>query len=300
MKQLLWVLVYLLPFGVVAQDEYYQKTNEPSPTKRVYTITLKDGTQLRGELIRQDSSEALIRTSNLGEIRLKSDQIVRMEQVGTHAEGEGFPNLFSQTMRIAPTAFSAEKGRVYFRNYFLYFSQFEYGINDNWSVGTTFFTFGPTNIFSVNTKVSFPLGDRVRLGVNGQYAAVRFDNFLFNKGLYANIGYLQGMVTTGDRQNNTTYGLGWSIANGDVSRSFIGTFGLVRKVSPKLTFISENFVLFGSGTATFAGIASAGVRFDRRRHAFDLAAYIPLIFERNSTALLTFTPFASYHLRIGK
>jgi hypothetical protein len=297
----IWLVVCCLPILAIAQeDEYYQKKRESTPVKPTYKVVLKDGTQLRGELIRQDSAGVVIRTSNLGEVRLQSEQIVLLEQLGARVEGETYANVFPQTMRLAPTALSAEKGRVYFRNYMFYLSQFEYGITDNWSVSTTFFTFAPTNLFSLNTKVSFPVSNRVRLGVNAQYAAVRFNDFLFNNGVFADIGYLQGIVTTGDRQNNTTYGLGWSIANGDVSRNFIGTFGLVRKVSAKLTFITENFVLFGNRDGTFASLLSAGIRFDRRRHAFDLAVYTPLIFERNSAATFVFTPLASYHLRLGK
>lgn len=261
----------------------------------MYTIVLRDGTELRGEILRQDSTEAVIRTRNLGEVRLRSDQIVRIEQESARDEGQTYFNLFSQTMRMAPTAFSAEKGRVYYRNYFLYISQFEYGVSDSWSVGATFYSFLPTNAFSLNTKVSLPVGNRVRLGINAQYAAIRFDGFL------EGIGYVQGIVTTGDRQNNTTYGVGATVSNGDVSRNFVGTFGLVRKVSPKLTFISENFVLFGGGTLVdFVGVVSGGVRFDRRRHAFDLAAYIPIIIGRNFNGPITFAPFGSYHLRIGK
>ena len=292
----------LMPLLATAQeDEYYQK--QPRPAKQsgrpIYTIVLKDGTELRGELLRQDSTEAVIRTRNLGEVRLRSDQIVRIEQENARGEGQTYFNLFSQTMRLAPTAFPAEKGRVYYHNYGLYFSQFEYGINDNWSVGTTFFTIVPVALFSLNTKVSFPVGSRVRLGLNAQYAVLGINDFIFST-VRADIGYLQGIVTTGDRQNNTTYGLGWSLSNGDISRNFIGTFGLVRKVSPKLTFITENFVLFGSGRVDFAGLLSAGIRFDRRRHAFDLATYVPLVFERNSRLTFTLAPFASYHLRIGK
>lgn len=302
MKHLLLVFLFLLPFWVVAQDEYYQPGKQPVPTKRTYSILLKDGTQLRGELVRQDSAEAIIRTQNLGEVRLKPDQIVRMEQVGTQAEGEYFPNIFPQTMRLTPTAFSAEKGRVYYRNYFLYLSQFEYGITENWSVGTTFFSFYPSALFSLNTKVSFPVSSRVRLGVNAQYAAIRSDGFFVNggQGSLQGIGYVQGLVTTGDRRNNTTFGLGWSISNGDVSRNIVGTFGLVRKVNAKLSFISENMILFGGGSVNFAGLLSGGLRIDRRRHAFDLAVYIPVVTGRNGLFVLTLSPFASYHLRIGK
>ncbi|WP_338867890.1 hypothetical protein WBJ53_16060 [Spirosoma sp. SC4-14] len=296
MKYLLFGCLWLIPCFVWAQNEYYKKKDSSTALKRTYAIILNDGTQLRGELVHQDSVEAVIRTGNLGEIRLRADQIVRIEQLGSQAQGEVYPNLFPQTMRLVPTAFSAERGKLYYRNYYLYISQFEYGVTDNWSVGTTFYSFLPTNLFSVNTKLTVPVGsqNRVRVGINAQYAAVRFD------GILEGIGYVQGIVTTGDRQNNTTYGLGWSLSGGEVSRNVVGTFGLVRKVSPKLTFISENFILIGSGSVDFAGVLSAGIRFDRRRHAFDLAAYIPLIIGPTISTPVTLIPFGSYHLRIGK
>ena len=297
MKHFLVYVLLLLPFCSVAQDDYYPKKGHPTkPSARpVYTIVLKDGTELRGEILRQDSTEAVIRTKNLGEVRLRSDQIVRIEQVDAREPGGTYVNLFPQTMRMAPTAFSAEKGRAYFRNYFVYFSQFEYGVTDNWSVGTTFYSFLPTNLFSLNTKITLPVSNRLRLGINAQYMAVRFD------GPPEGIGYVQGIVTTGDRQNNTTYGLGATVSNGEVSSNLIGTFGLVRKVSPKLTFISENFVLFGGGTrVSFAGVLSGGIRFDRRRHAFDLAAYIPIIIGSNLNSPVLLLPYGSYHLRIGR
>ena len=301
MKYYLLYALLLLPLLTTAQeDDYYQK--QPRPTRQsdrpIYTIVLKDGTELRGEILRQDSTEAVIRTRNLGEVRLRSDQIIRIEQQDARGEPGGtYANLFPQTMRIAPTAFQAEKGRVYYRNYFLYISQFEYGVTDNWSVGTTFYSFLPTNAFSLNTKVSLPVGSRVRLGINAQYAAIRFDGFL------EGVGYVQGIITAGNRQSNTTYGLGATVSNGQVSSNVVGTFGLVRKVSPKLTFISENFVLFGRGgnrAVDFAGLLSGGIRFDRRRHAFDLAAYIPVIIGNNWRGPVTLAPFGSYHLRIGK
>jgi hypothetical protein len=299
MKYVLCLVFFVLPFMASAQDKYYPKPGQPAKqlSPPTYIIVLKDGTELQGEILHQDSVEAVIRTRNLGEVRLKANQIIRIERQDSKEPGGTYANLFPQTMRIAPTAFSAEKGRLYYRNYYLYISQFEYGVNDNWSVGATFFSFLPTNLFSLNTKVSLPVSSRVRIGVNAQYVAARFDRYL------EGIAYVQGIVTTGDRRNNTTYGLGATVSNGRVSSNLVGTFGLVRKVSPKLTFISENFVLFGSGvnrSVDFSGVLSAGVRFDRRRHAFDLAAYIPLVFGPNIDTPITFIPYGSYHLRIGQ
>ncbi|WP_080239549.1 hypothetical protein [Spirosoma rigui] len=299
MNYLLLITLLVLPFAGIAQDEYYPKSGQSvkQPASPAYIIVLKDGTELRGEILRQDSVEAVIRTRNLGEVRVKSEQIIRMERQDSKEPGGTYANLFPQTMRVAPTAFSAEKGRLYYRNYYLYISQFEYGVNDNWSVGATFYSFLPTNLFSLTTKVSLPVSSRVRVGINAQYAAARFDRYL------EGIAYVQGIVTTGDRRNNTTYGLGATVSNGRVSSNLVGTFGLVRKVSPKLTFISENFVLFGNGVnryVSFAGVLSGGIRFDRRRHAFDLAAYIPLVFGPDVDTPITVIPYGSYHLRIGQ
>ncbi|GAB3988851.1 hypothetical protein GCM10028807_12410 [Spirosoma daeguense] len=291
-----YVLVFLLvlPLLTWAQDDYYQPKPTQIPSKRTYIIELKDGTQLRGELIKQDSLEAIIRTTNLGEIRVQSEEIVRMQKIDEQGRTV-FPNIFPHTLRLTPTAFSAEKGRLYYHNYLLYFSQFEYGITDNWSVGTSFFTFLPTVLFSLNTKVTFPVSGRVRMGVNAQYVGLRVDNTAPES-----LGYFQGIVTTGDQRNNTTFGLGWSLSNGDISQNFVGTFGLVRKINPRLTLISENMVLFGQGAIDFAGMLSIGLRFDRRRHAFDLAAYVPFVAGPGITQQLTFAPYASYHIRIGK
>ena len=209
MRHFLFFLLFSLPLLATAQDDYYQK----KPDSRTYTITLKDGTQLRGELVRQDSVEAIIRTQNLGEVRVQASQIVRMEQIGAATESETgtYPNIFPQTMRFSPTAFSAEKGRVYYHNYALYLSQFEYGVSDNFSIGTTFFTFVPSALFSLNAKFTAPVGQRVRLGVQAQYVSIGADGIFFSGNNTVNAragaGYLQGIVTTGDRQNNTTFGL---------------------------------------------------------------------------------------------
>lgn len=316
MKHLCLFLLLVLPMLVQAQDdEYYRKNPARKPPGRNYTVTLKDGTTLRGELVSEDSTGAVIRTRNLGEVRIPAGQIITIERPSERVVGaptdstkqraaEPYVNLFPQTMRYAPTAFLAEKQNVYFRNYGLYVSQFEYGITDNWSVSTSFFTILPTAAFSLNTKVSVPVGERVRVGATAQYAAVR-TNGLFNGGLglYEGITYVQGLVTTGDRQSNTTYGLGWTISNGNVSRNFLATFGLVRNLNAKVTFISENFVLLGSGvnrSVNFAGMLSGGVRLHRRRFAFDVALYAPIIFIRSDRPLFTLAPFVSYHLRISK
>ena len=300
MKRCLSVCLLLLSMTAWAQPDFYKK-DQPKPTRRQYVITLQDGSQLRGELIRQDSTEAVIRTGNLGQVTVKADQIMSMVAANVDETGRpvdatglaGYPNLFPQYMHFTPTAHQAERGKGYFRNTFFYISQFDYGITDNWSVGTAFFTVIPSALFSLNTKLSVPVGEGVRLGVQGQYIS---GNNLFDNGQFGT-SYLQGIATIGTPQRNVTVGIGSVFTAGKLSDTKVFTVGLVRKVSPSLSFISENHVFLGRSVDTNLSL-SGGVRFDRRRHAFDVAVLFPFISGGNTSIVLL--PFASYQLRFGK
>ena len=139
MKHTLLFLLFALPLLATAQDDYYKKKNR-RPLLHHYAQR-RHATAGRNSATGQYRSH--YRTRDLGEVRVDAGQIVRTEQRGAETPEGTFPNIFPQTMRLAPTAFSAEKGRGYYRNYLLYFNQFEYGISDNWSVGTSFFLLRP-------------------------------------------------------------------------------------------------------------------------------------------------------------
>ena len=108
-----------LTLSATAQDDFYQK-KALSTANRSTTIMLKDGSKLRGKLVRQDSVEVILQNPDLGEIRVPASQIVSIEQIDRSSAGAGYLNGFPQTMRFPPTAFSAERGRLYYRNYALY------------------------------------------------------------------------------------------------------------------------------------------------------------------------------------
>lgn len=295
MQSFLLGFLLLLATSALAQTDYYQK-EQSKPARRQYLITLQDGSQLRGELIRQDSLEAVIKTSNLGQVVINASQITSMVAVdadkSTTSSG-GYPNLFPQYLNFTPTAYQAERGKLYYRNSILYFSQFDYGINDNWSVGAGFFTFVPTALFSLNTKVSFPVSKTVRLGIQGQYINGTGLLDVLNNGL----GYVQGIASFGTSQRNITVGLGAVFNRGKLADGKVLTVGIVRKMTPSLTFISENHVFIGPDAGTNLTV-SGGVRFDRRRHSFDVSVLLPFINDSGSTFFIF--PNASYQIRIGR
>ncbi|MBO0935765.1 hypothetical protein J2I47_04315 [Fibrella sp. HMF5335] len=268
-----------------------------------YVISLSDGTTLSGQVLSQDSSRVVIKTNTIGTVYVPADRVLRMERgtvAGNTARGrlnsdEAYPNIFPQYMAFTPTAYQAEKGRVYYRNSIFYLNQFDVGITNNWSIGAGAFLFPVTSFGWLSTKLSVPLGEHARIAVQGQLIYGVTD-FIYRRGF--NTNFIQGLLSLGTSQNNVTIGLGFSGERG--SSGQLLTVGIVRKVSSLITFISENQLILGESSDTIAKVGG-GVRFDRRRHSFDLSANVPITFSRYfSTPQFTLIPWVAYQVRIGQ
>ncbi len=201
----------------------------------IYVITTSDKRQFRGQLIRQDGMGVIVRTNDLGDVRLPAAQIVRLVKVKGAASAETYPNVFVQSLFWAPTAFMPERGKAYYSQQFTAVSQFDVGLTRNWSATGSFFTFIPSLAYSFSTKLAFPVTDRLRLGAQVQYAGLGYPVEQRSRG---NIGYLQGIATLGSAEQNTTFGAGWTVANGDLAGNALVTVSAVRRIGPKTTFIS--------------------------------------------------------------
>ncbi len=298
------------PASDTSSDVYFVETTSTRPGQttavpgsaatNTYLITLVDGTMLNGVVVSQDSSRVVVQTAAMGTVTIQADRVARMERVGaaqppgtyTQLAQRDYSNLFPQYLNFLPTAYQAEKGRLYFRNSAIYISQFDYGINENWSVGASFLTIAPTAFGILSTKFSGPVSDRMRLGVQGQY-------FYGNLGGLGSLsaGFVQGIASIGEPENNVTVGLGFSTGR---NASPVVSVSVVRKLRSSLTLISENLLFTGAGSGT-AGKLSAGLRFNRARHSFDVSGNIPFggfLFGGGGTLL--FYPLGSYQLRIGR
>lgn len=292
-----------------AEQYYTQETVVARPGASTvspgsYVVTLTDGTTLNGQVLSQDSTRLVLKTSTLGTVYVPSDRVARLEKAeyaqrvrpGSRHPAEGYPNLFPQYLNFTPTAFQAERGRVYYRNTYVYVNQFDAGLSDNWSVGAGLITpFAFVWAGWLATKVSVPLGPRARVGVQGQYffgGFTLFDTEAFSTNL------VQGVLSLGTTQNNVTFGLGKSF--GRDAEGAILTVGVVRKASPLLTFISENQLIIGSSSTPVK--LGGGLRFDRQRHSFDVSAnvYFGVLGGFSNRTTVGFLPSGSYQLRLGR
>lgn len=294
-----------------------------------YTIfVLKDGTQLAGKFVRRDSTMITVRKSNGQLTYFEPELLVRVDSVAAGQEsadlsaatGRAFANRFSPWLLTGQTAYNPEKGRLYYRNIFLFRNEFQYGITRNWSIGATvnpfFGTFEPKNqaretvlgaTVNFNSKLTFPIGEQFRFGVNAIYQPRQ-------KGYYFTLSeqvVLQGLMSFGSSEQNATLGYGMQLYPGIASAnkvSFISA-GVMHKISRNLTVLSDNTFYLNPNLVGTSAELSVALRFDRRRHAFDLGAlalvqpkylYGPGIYPVTNQTYAYFSPYVAYNLIIGR
>ncbi|MFC5408385.1 hypothetical protein ACFPMF_03635 [Larkinella bovis] len=291
------ILGILIVSRARAQEVYYEPGQTHIPG--TYDFVLKDGTLIRGQFVRRDSLSYLIRTQKEGDRLLKASEIVRADLVGgTLRSGPDYPNGFPFRLFFMPTAYMPEKRSLYFQNSYVLFSRLEVGITKNWSVGTTFQTLNPGNFHTVSTKYGTRLSSRMQVALHVQYIGIQLNEHLLTR-----IGLAQGIVTVGDAERNITVGAGTTFSRQGLASSGVVTIGFVRKMTPDLTFISQNNILVGEAIEPaytyLTGLSSFGFRFNRRRHAFDTALLLP-VFSHNGLVRTSPLPYLSYQIRIGK
>lgn len=294
---LLLLLGFLRVSASLGQDHYYRPGMSFIPG--TYDFHLKDGNGLRGQLVRIDSTMYLIRTPEGREQSVPVKDIVRADLVGgTLRIGSHYPNGFPFRLLFFPTAIPVEKKRFHYQNSYGLFSRADFGLTRNWSVGLGFYTLRPPTFFTLATKLGTRLTPRIRVALNAQYIGMRARE----QGL-TQLGLVQGIATIGNEQRNFTLGLGTLFSVRGVASSGVVTIGYARKITPDLTFINQNNILLNQEIDpqyTFlTGMSSAGVRFNRRRHAFDLAALLP-VYNVNRLVRTTVFPFLSYQVKFGK
>ena len=291
-----------------------------------YTVfVLKDGTQLRGKFVKRDSTMITVRKSNGQLTYFEPELLVRVDSTQTQAEpvplsvtdGRSFSNRFSPWLLTGQTAYTAEKGRFYYRNTFLLLNELHYGISRNLSVGVNvnpfFGTINAENgaretilgaTIRINSKLTFPIGEQFRVGINAIYQpSQRGYYFRMNQQLV-----FQGLMSFGNSQRNATLGYGMRLypSNSLSTKTTYIVAGVMHSISRNLTFLSDNtFYLNPYQGATNAEL-SVALRLNRSRHAFDIGAlgvvqtyysYLSSFYQPRAQTYVY--PYIAYNLIIG-
>jgi hypothetical protein len=285
----------------------FSQQSEPQrqdSTRVNFEFTLKDGTKLIGQLIDQNKEGYIIKTANLGIIKLPLNQVVSVILQGEKPIVKNkednptsyFTNQFGFKYFLVNTGIPVEPKKLFYTNQYVFFSTFSYGFNKYVSGGVSFFTFVPTSYFSPNLKITINPDSKTKFAINGQYYATRGSNF----------GLVQGLLTSGNSQTNFTFGYSKILSGKGSDEGSIVTFAFVKKVSPKLSVISENNIIIPSiqtssnsisSSGNTIGFLSAGLRFDRRMHAFDLGVWIPTSgLDREVYTI----PYLGFHVKLNR
>ena len=310
-------------------------------TDRQTVFVFKDGTRIGGTFVRRDSTMMTVRKRNGQLTYFEPELLLRVDTVqaglgsGDGANDGVYTNRFSPWLLTGQTAYNAEKGRFYYRNTLAVLNEFDYGITRHWSIGASFITpityLALANFYALNgflpnnsrlfTKVSVPLGDGFRLGIN-----VDYQDRPYNSTSRGPLTY-QALATIGSSQRNVTVGAGLidrgkrryylvqplysstlpAYVDEHIPNQLFLTLGIMQKVGPGLTLISDNRINPGPYNSFYYDNGervslSFAFRIDRHHHAFDLGLY-SLVYRDNASlynAQVRFLPYLGYNLLIGR
>jgi preprotein translocase subunit YajC len=243
---------------------------------KTYQITLNDGSVLSGKLTSISDTEVVIQSGAMGEIHLQKANIKSMTAVSSINEkqsGIWFTNPNPTKYLLGNSAIPLEKNTGYYQNTWIFFNSFSYGITKNISISAGFEIFsilargdGPFAYY-INPKASFKIASNFYAGGNILYA-----NTIKNTGDFGGLGTLNGFATYGNNNNNITCALGWGYSNGEFSSKPLVTISGMARVSKRIAFVSENWIVPEVGDERkYYGILSYGIRFLGEKTSIDLA-----------------------------
>jgi len=252
----------------------------PEDSLQTYSITLEDGSELIGHILKEDELVVHFRTLTGIEMKLKRYLIVSLEPLKGRLEGTQFEMADPNDTRLlfAPTGRTLGKGEGYFSIYEVFFPMLAYGITDFVTIsgGMSLFPGVEDQILYVAPKVRMIKSSKFEFSGGVLYSTVHGHNF----------GISYGVATIGDSKFSVTTGLGWGFVDGDFSKNPLFMFGFEGRISKRSKIISENW--FPPGIEQ--GLLSLGIRFFGKK----LAADFGLITSTNAEGSFPFLPWIGF------
>ena len=258
----------------------------PTPAGQMQRITLRDGSQLVGRIITVDSASIQFE-STLGVQTIPRSAVVaaRNETPGIVRNGQYyFANPNATRLIFAPTGRMLKRGEGYVSDFWVFFPGFAAGLSDRVTFGGGMSILpgvGPEEqIFYITPKVGVIQREAVNVAVGALALAVpNFDN-----SGRESAGLLYGVSTWGSTDASVTAGLGYGYVGGTLANSPAVMLGGEARVSPRISLVSENYILPGD-----FGLISAAVRFMGQDIAVDLGlAHITASEDQVTFPLLNF------------
>lgn len=236
------ILLSLLTTKVNAQSKGIQDS--------LYMVKLVDQTSFLGTLKTSTDSTLSFQTQNIGFVTISKMKISEMRLVKKESLHEGqywFPNPNSTRYFFSPSAFNLKAGEGYYQNNYILLNSFYVGITDFLTIGggfeitSLFASSSPGPIYFLTLKGGAPIAKNLNLAAGILYGGI--PSSFVSHGNYDNFGIGYGIITYGNRNTNLTVGIGKGFENGTVAKRPYITFSGMARVSPKFSFVSENWLI---------------------------------------------------------
>ena len=229
------------------------------PSSAVVMIRMKDGSSLRARVI--DRNDDRLKVVTLGGLAMDIPRSEITSMTGDASDDGPRPSDSNYTrLLFSPTGRPLGKGEGYFSDHYVVFPGFAYGITDNLSVGGGVSVIPGVGldeqVFYVSPRLGKQLSDRFALSAGVLWAHAGDGNIDGDGDL--GVGF--AMATVGRPDKSLTVGLGvtrtvhqenYRYVNGrnlydphrEVSHTPVVVFGGTARISRRLAFVSENWLI---------------------------------------------------------
>ena len=257
-NQLLLLSIFAL---LLCKTSVAQQTENSTDLRVV--VLLMDKSEINGTLVSEDDQKVVVQTLSLGLLTFRRSEIkkiIRLDKKGR------LPNPNPTRYFVGQSAFTLPKGEGYYQNIMAFVNLASIGVTDRLSAtgGLEIISLASgTPILFGNLKYGIPATEKLNFAVSASYftlVGTDFDDL--------NVGSLSFLGTYGTKENNFTVGAGYALASGSVSNNPLIAVGGMFRLTKKLGFLTENYILTGDG-----GIASFGLRFIGKKKTIDLLLF---------------------------
>lgn len=253
----------------------------------VQVLETKDGTRFVGRTL-EIRSDSLVFESRAGVIRVARANIASLETIPRarmHGGDVWFSNPNTTRLLFAPTGRMLSRGQSYLNNTYLFFLGYAGGVTDRLTLGGGLSVFPlddfSDNIFYITPKVGLYQSEQVNVAVGALVGWAGGE-----EGDYGGIAY--GVSTFGPPDASFTLGGGYGFAGGELANEPVFMAGTNLRMSRRIAFVSENYLVAGEDPAI-----SYGLRFMGERMTFDLA-FINVLGEDSIFPGIPFVDFAFF------
>ncbi len=239
-------------------------------------IRLRDGSTVLGHITQSWGDSARVE-SMAGVLMLRRASVASVKLVRSSSIHDGvyWPDDPNATrLFFGPTGRMLRKGDGYLANHWLFLMDGYKGITDRFTLGGAMTlipsnNFLKNNVYFISPKVAITQSERLNTAVGVWAGTAPFSDAI---GSINTFGIAYGVATWGGNDGALTLGGGYGFAEGKAARNPMVMFGGTRRLSRRLSFVTENW-LFPN---TENPLVSAGLRAIGENVSWDLGFFAVL------------------------